>query len=917
MFQKVFGDAARLDPAMIAKAKAAKPGERVFVDTNGDGKNEECWFIDTNPRHTKACQPLLVRAIDEDGDMDAYKGPDLDSDLYVADCGADGIVDSITDYTDNDHDNDVDEMAFYFYMPHHPFFGDDVLRVWWGRDDGDDNLLWYDVNYNYDQAACQYRCHFSGDESFVAFGLRADSTEWLSAFENPFLFYDPDKDRCSEVALRIQGQGTDVRAIRYSFDADDDAYGDRTHDYDFSITAVTEQDKPVRLPESALLHTKLRGIPTQGWLDRDKAQAFVTDAAWAKELLAWDEMNANTDEDVARDPHERWEGVIAHGNDEFPQIGGPPCSALNKRYELADKPGVQPAIYYDPTDRKLHLRGASKGWLNVDYDLDGKIDATYKYADEDNDGLFDCRQIDIDGDGKVDLDWKMNPRRVQPIMIDWYRLQMFYKMTLPKILQDSQLFIDTARAVMPDEPADPVATFFSTKLADWMPTTHLGEYMRKSPAGARFYVDLVRDRAFAAAQKKFGTSPQWTQLETFYSQGEYAMAASMLAKLAPSPAKVVDLGAFGTFSKRIDLTLSHEGKQLRLDWPVAVRVSEIRKVASDFNPANCAVVAPQRRIDWREIPHQVDEIDASVGPELTFLADLPPSGAITYHVYYSPGGKTEETKAGKDARPPMQTSTAEDWVPPNIGWESGRCAYRAYWGQFDFFGKNCDQLIYPTITKGKSYHEETEWGIDALHVGTASGLGGLTLYKGDQAYLVQNPAGKGDVKFTKKQLVSGPVRAAVEISATNIVPGEPSLGVKMICIIYAGRQESEIRASVTGASGETMLAPGIVKLARESVFADEKAGTFGNWGWQMDVIGDIGMAVVTAPESVVKVIDLPEERRMQCRTDANGQLRYWILGDWRRGRQHPIAPTLDNWKTEVGSLAEMLNKDVAIKGSRE
>ena len=80
----------------------------------------------------------------------------------------------------------------------------------------------------------------------------------------------------------------------------------------------------------------------------------------------------------------------------------------------------------------------------------------------------------------------------------------------------------------------------------------------------------------------------------------------------------------------------------------------------------------------------------------------------------------------------------------------------------------------------------------------------------------------------------------------------------------------------------------------------------------INVIGDIGMAVIAAPESVVKVIDLPDERRMQCRTSADGQLRYWIMGDWRRGRQHPIAPTIDNWKTEMGELAGLLNKDVNI-----
>ncbi len=47
LLERVFGDAVRLDPAMVAKVKAAKPGQRFFVDRNGDGRNDECWFIDS------------------------------------------------------------------------------------------------------------------------------------------------------------------------------------------------------------------------------------------------------------------------------------------------------------------------------------------------------------------------------------------------------------------------------------------------------------------------------------------------------------------------------------------------------------------------------------------------------------------------------------------------------------------------------------------------------------------------------------------------------------------------------------------------------------------------------------------------------------------------------------------------------
>jgi len=906
LFERVFGDAVKLDPTTVAKVKAMKPGERFLIDRDGDGKNDEVWYVDTAARHTDRARPLLVRAIDEDGDLDHHRGPDLDSDLYVADFQADGTVDVVLDYQDNDGDNDLDEMAFYFWMAHHPCFGSDVLRVWWGSDDGDDNLLWYDVNYNYYQNLCQYRCHFSGDESFVAFGLKADGDCWLSAYENPFLFYDPDGDRCSEVVLRIEGQANRVQRIRYSFDVDDDACGRRTHDYDFSITAIVEEGESVELPLDGVTGTKLCGIPTQPWLHRKHARDFVARAPWARAVLTWDEMNANTEANLQRDPHERWEGIINHSSPNFPQVGGPPCSPLNKRNEVSLEPAPPLRLYYDPTDHRLHLKGANEGWLHVDYDFDGTVDAKYTYIDDDRDGAFDRRQLDLDADGRVDLDWKMEGSGAREFDLEFARLTEFYKPTLAAVLADSRRFIDAAKASLIDARyrPDPVETFFLTKLESWMPATGLGKRMRETPAGARFYVDLLRDRLFLRLKNNYQKHARWHAIEQGYAAGDYRRAARIVGDELVRT-KVPSSASFRSFTHRVAVLIDNTGSGRREDWPIALAIVDLRKAAGDFNPDNCAVVAPERWIDWRQIPHQIDEIDPAVGREISLLIDLPADAAATYFIYYSPTGKAEDSFKRK-------TGTAEDWVPPNIGWESNRVAYRAYWGQFDFFGKKIDRLIYDDIG-ATSYHSETDWGIDALHVGKTSGLGGLTLYEGDHAYLVQNPAGEGNVKFTKRVLTQGPVRCAVEITASNVVPDNPDLTVRMLCLVYAERQEAEIRARVTGAAGEVLLAPGLVKLPREQVFADPQRGCLGTWGYQEAAIDEIGMSLFVPPDAVVDVVDLPEERRVRCRTSDGGRLRYWVIGDWRRGRRHPIAPTVDNWRRESHTLAGLLLGNVRIE----
>ncbi len=931
LLERVFGDAVKLDPATVAKVKASKPGERLFIDRDGDGKNDEVWYIDTAVRHMPHTRPVLVRVIDEDGDLDKHKGGDLDSDLYVADWKADGTVDVVLDYQDNDGDNDLDEMGCYYWAARYGYIGGPALLVWWGRDDGDDNLLWHDVSCTYSQSRCQYRCHFSGDEQLVEFGIKADLEKWVPIFEDPFLFYDPDKDGCSEVVLRVSGQEEYVESIRYSFDVDDDAYGRRTHDYDFSITALApgtrwfKKDRKVlserKAPAAMLETTKLRGIPTGPWLKRDCALKWVNESSWPRAVLTWDEMNANCEGNHKRDPYERWEGVIAHSSKNFPQIGGPPCSALNKRNEVAVKGVKNLRLYLDQTDWRLHLEGATEGWLHVDYNLDGKVDAKITYFDDNEDGYFDRRQLDVDADGQFDFEWPMmgkdgllgiSSRSLMILGLRFSGLTHSYRRVPLKVLEPSQVFIDTAKAALAEktgrnDPTD-VECFWLTKLESWMPRTHLGRRMRKTPGGARLYVELLRDRLLAELQKEFGGSAAWGYLQDWYGNGHYVEAARVIQRSLVPGLKLPNPHRFKSFARRIPLTFDNTGRPQRDDWPIAIAVKDIKAVAADFNPDNCAVVGPERWIDWREIPHQVDRIDPAVGTELSFIIDVRADTKTTYYLYYSPSGKREKTFAKK-------TSTAEDWVPPNIGWESNRCAYRAYWGQFDFFGKKTEDLIYPTIGK-QSYHSEVGWGIDALHVGETCGSGGLTLYEGGKAYRVFNPAGKGNVKFVKKQLVSGPVRAAVEITASNIVPARPDLTVRMCCLIYAERQETEMRVTVTGASGEVVLASGCNKLPREEAFADLARGFSGVWGWQEDVIGDIGIGAVFPPKAVAGQADLPAERHVKLRTSDGGKLRCWLIGDWRRGRQHPVAPAVSNWKQELAALAALLLNDVKVSIGR-
>jgi hypothetical protein len=151
------------------------------------------------------------------------------------------------------------------------------------------------------------------------------------------------------------------------------------------------------------------------------------------------------------------------------------------------------------------------------------------------------------------------------------------------------------------------------------------------------------------------------------------------------------------------------------------------------------------------------------------------------------------------------------------------------------------------------------------------------------------------------------------MTARNIVPDRKNLTARILCTIYAERQESEIRVTLSEPDNSFILAPGLVKLTREKSFTDQVAGLAGSWGYQQEVIGDIGMAIIASPAQIIDFTEEPMEHRVRCRPTSGQSLRYWIIGDWRRGRQHPIAPTIDNWRKETQALASQLNSELKVR----
>nr|HPO14921.1 DUF4861 family protein [Candidatus Hydrogenedentota bacterium] len=810
LFERVFGDAVRLDPAQAALVTKDKPGKRYYVDRNNDGAPEEVWFIDLDSRHPETMRPVLVRVIDEDGDLCMGCEPDLDSDLYVVDWKADGTVDALTDYMDNDRDNDVDEMGIYFIG-----WKKQKLTCWWGEDIGDDNLLWHDVGYTYQQHDCQFRTHFGGNEIFSAYTIGLEDKEWQPGWENPFAFYDKDCDGVTEEVLRIEGQGSVIKNLRYSFDADNDADIESPRDFDVSISAHAPTDTLFELHLGD--KRTLRGIPAGAFLAYQEAPKYALTFPWATYMLTWDENDLNIDGEAFdgnafKDPQERWEGVITKGNDYFKQIGGPSCGTVNKRFEVDVESTTPIQVYYSQTDQRIHLFGANHAWLLVDYNFDRTPDLRYDYRDTDGNGYLDTWSLDLNMDGKPDDEWKAGSEIIQEVPYTFAGLNEIMKPlldTLPGELFQLDVRLQQALATAGISDKHPLAALLESGFDLPQLSVDLRLRLLNSNETWRYYLDLLKDSLFVALRAKHPNAEFWNGFDAVRAQGDVnGMRAAVEKEFNLSDA-LPDLASF-----RANIVAHY-------DHPC---------------------------VAW-----------------------------------------------------------AQDWVPPNIGWESEQAAYRAYWGQFDFFGKKCDQLIYPIMNAGESYHGELEWGIDALHVNDTCGLGGITLYVNGKPYPVYSPNGKGAIVWSKRLLEENKNAISIELTAEKAGPEAAPYTVRFKCTALAHRKDSPIQITIDGGNPSDALEVGlgIRKLPQELFAHDADAGLLANWGIQEPAIGWIGLGLVYPKSLALRTEDLPNEHQVIVKAEHGKPLTYHIQGTWLKGRRFDRCPTISNWMGDLKETATL------------
>ncbi|MFH1743977.1 MAG: hypothetical protein ABIH23_33645, partial [bacterium] len=151
--------------------KDGDPDELIIEETarRASGRGGEF----SSPQQASECPlfPIDLKVVDDDDDMSAEDiTGDEDSDCFIADYDADGSVDRLMDWIDNDGDGDADEMDLRYFRDGELVWG------WFWEDVDDDNHMWSAANYEYREA---FASDMYGDNIFWLQKYNPLTDSWL------------------------------------------------------------------------------------------------------------------------------------------------------------------------------------------------------------------------------------------------------------------------------------------------------------------------------------------------------------------------------------------------------------------------------------------------------------------------------------------------------------------------------------------------------------------------------------------------------------------------------------------------------------------------------------------------------------------------------------------------------------------
>ncbi|MGV8095794.1 MAG: hypothetical protein AB2L24_28415 [Mangrovibacterium sp.] len=383
-----------------------------------------------------------VMWIDDDDDM--KKGDiegDTDSDCLIIDRDKDGRFkkgsELAVDWNDTDKDGKADMQVVADYEGRGHYM--------WVLDTDKDNIFNY-LDWDNFRLRCwthnglsDFYEDYHGKSIFMKIHTTTDKMNDVRLnWENPFLFYDPDHDGLTEMAIRLvdspdrekeQVATGMIDWASLSFDLDNDNHPGNEFDLDMTINF---RGGGFNYMDQMHHFENMRGLPASDTLFVDPRWRQLTGLIYPDHETAWDlvfnrgkwdKVYFTYDED---DDCNRWERVEVYDSGNPFKTGAGHGGLDNNRQSDAsgdrgewdlDNSG-RGNLYVSRFDGRIHLYGAEWGAWRIDqnafsyqgfggiYDgygpsrnqVEPETFSTIKYSDTDNNGFFDMLEYDLNGD---------------------------------------------------------------------------------------------------------------------------------------------------------------------------------------------------------------------------------------------------------------------------------------------------------------------------------------------------------------------------------------------------------------------------------------------------------------------------------------------------------------------------------------
>ncbi|MDA3865154.1 MAG: hypothetical protein PF489_00235 [Salinivirgaceae bacterium] len=437
-------------PLVSYRLPPPPPGYKVeYIDLDNDGDPDVLRSITRNG--------IPVQWIDDDDDMKIgdLEG-DTDNDCLMIDRNRDGHYGSYEDFIVDWVSIDGKKADLQVFVENDA--ADNLLKPWsgghymWMIDTDGDNIFnyidWDSFNLKawMHNGVADFFKDYHGKSAFMKMhSAPAKFNDLRLNWENPFLFYDPDKDGLSEMAIRLCDSPKSVAGtkdpkeitmfdgtidwVSIAIDMDNDNNVGREFDFDFTLSF---RGKGFDYMDQVHPFKNLRGLPEADQYFIDPRWRQITELIYPNHDAAWDliynrgewkEVYFVWDED---DDCLRWERVELYeprnpfkiGQDKGGVDNHRQSDAAGDRGEWDTDNSGKGNLYISPIDGKIHLYGAEWGCWRIDQNAGsfqgmggiyenygpGRTQkepnsfATIKYTDTDNNGFFDQMEYDLNGD---------------------------------------------------------------------------------------------------------------------------------------------------------------------------------------------------------------------------------------------------------------------------------------------------------------------------------------------------------------------------------------------------------------------------------------------------------------------------------------------------------------------------------------